>query len=111
VIRARGRDASLHLHKPEKGGEVRTLSVPEPQGVVVGRIPSIEVDAAELLEIFAFFGVADLEGVEGTDQRTVTLSASSNVVCPFHGRQLKPDACRSCSFLAGDQSRTPATGK
>ena len=43
-----------------------------------------------------------LADVEGATDRVVTLSATSNVVCPAHGHLLVPDACRSCRFLAGE---------
>jgi hypothetical protein len=48
------------------------------------------------------FGVNDLAGVAGAEERTVKLSERSDVVCPAHGFLLKPDACRSCRFLAGE---------
>ncbi len=54
--------------------------------------------------LFEQFGVGDLAGVEGADGRTIHLSASSDLICPMHGRQLEPDACRSCTFLA-DKAR------
>ena len=57
---------------------------------------------ADLLSIFARFGVGDMVGVEGTEARVVNLSARSEVVCPMHEFRLVPDACRSCSFLAGE---------
>jgi hypothetical protein len=103
---------SLHLH-PSLGlcKEVRTLSAPEPLGAIVGHIPQELVDVELTAWLYETFGVGDLEGLEDAHGRTVELSPASTVVCPMHGRQLKPDACRSCSFLAGDQSRKPATGK
>jgi hypothetical protein len=61
-----------------------------------------EVEVALLLD---FFGVNDLAGVEGAEERTVRLSERSTVVCPAHGKVLKPDACRSCRFLAGEMDR------
>jgi hypothetical protein len=87
------------------------MSVPEPQGVVVGHVPRVQLDADPALEalLLRLFGVGDLEGVEDAHARTVELSPASTLACPMHGLTLKPDACRSCSFLAGD--RTPATGK
>jgi hypothetical protein len=42
-----------------------------------------------------------LAGIDGATDRTVILSARSSLVCPAHGRVLKPDTCRSCAFLAG----------
>ena len=47
-------------------------------------------------------GVNDLASVEGSGDRTVTLSDRSDICCPAHGLTLKPDACRSCRFLAGE---------
>ena len=67
----------------------------------------IEVDEAELSWLLDLFGVNHLVGIQGTEERTVTLSERSNVVCPAHGRILRPDACRSCAFLAGDISADP----
>jgi hypothetical protein len=57
---------------------------------------------ADRLGIYARFGVGDMVGIEGTEDRVVTLSARSDVVCPMHERRLVPDACRSCRFLAGE---------
>ena len=90
---------------------MRTLSAPEPLGAIVGHIPQELVDVELTAWLYETFGVGDLEGLEDAHGRTVKLSPASTMVCPMHGRQLKPDACRSCSFLAGDQSRKPATGK
>lgn len=58
-----------------------------------------EVEVALLLDLL---GVNDLVGVEGAEERTVRLSDRSTVVCPAHSFLLKPDACRSCRFLAGE---------
>ena len=52
--------------------------------------------------LYAAFGVGDLVGAEGTEDRVVRLSPRSDVVCPMHGFELVPDACRSCRFLAGE---------
>jgi hypothetical protein len=57
---------------------------------------------ADLLSIFARYGVGDMAGIEGTEDRAVNLSPRSTVVCPMHERRLVPDACRSCRFLAGE---------
>ena len=57
---------------------------------------------ADELALFARFGVGDMVGVEGTEDRVVTLSPRSDVICPMHERRLVPDACRSCRFLAGE---------
>jgi hypothetical protein len=64
------------------------------------QIPVIE--EADLLAIFARFGVGDLVGTEGTEERVIELSPRSDVVCPMHEFRLLPDACRSCRFLAGE---------
>jgi hypothetical protein len=66
-------------------------------------IPIRHVNEVELAMLHDFFGVNDLAAVEGTDERTVHLSDRSDVVCPAHHRMLKPDACRSCRFLAGEK--------
>jgi hypothetical protein len=66
-------------------------------------LPQIPVlHEADLLSIFARYGVGDLVGMEGTEVRVVTLSPRSTVVCPMHEFRLVPDACRSCRFLAGE---------
>jgi hypothetical protein len=57
---------------------------------------------ANTLALFARYGVGDMVGVEGTEDRVVTIAPSSGVVCPMHERRLVPDACRSCRFLAGE---------
>jgi hypothetical protein len=64
------------------------------------QIPVIYSD--DLAGIFAHFGVGDMVGLEGTEDRVVTISDKSDVVCPMHERRLVPDACRSCRFLAGE---------
>jgi hypothetical protein len=65
--------------------------------------PTIPVlTETDMLAVFARYGVGDLVGLEGTEDRVVTLSERSDVVCPMHERRLVPDACRSCSFLAGE---------
>jgi hypothetical protein len=63
-------------------------------------IPVLYTD--DIAALFAFYGVGDLVGFEGTEDRVVTLAESSTVVCPMHMRRLVPDACRSCRFLAGE---------
>jgi hypothetical protein len=60
------------------------------------------VHEADLLSIFARFGVGDMVGIEGTEDRVVTIAETSDVVCPLHLTRLVPDACRSCRFLAGE---------
>lgn len=57
---------------------------------------------ADLLAIFARYGVGDMVGIEGTEDRVVKIADTSDVVCPMHERRLVPDACRSCRFLAGE---------
>jgi hypothetical protein len=66
--------------------------------------PLAEFLTADELGLFAAFGIGDMVGVEGTEDRIVRISSGSNVVCPIHGRVLVPDACRSCRFLAGEAS-------
>jgi hypothetical protein len=56
----------------------------------------------DIAALFAYYGVGDLVGFEGTEDRVVTLAETSDVVCPMHDRRLVPDACRSCRFLAGE---------
>ena len=60
------------------------------------------VHEADLVGIFARYGVGDLVGIPGTEDRVVTIAPSSTVVCPMHEFRLVPDACRSCRFLAGE---------
>jgi hypothetical protein len=69
-------------------------STPSPQ------IPVIH--EADLLSIYARYGVGDMVGIEGTEDRIVRLSPRSDVSCPMHRFELVPDACRSCRFLAGE---------
>jgi hypothetical protein len=56
----------------------------------------------DLLRVYALFGVGDMVGLEGTEDRIVRLSPRSDVACPMHEFRLVPDACRSCRFLAGE---------
>lgn len=56
----------------------------------------------DLLKVYALFGVGDMVGIQGTEDRIVRLSPRSDVVCPMHEFELVPDACRSCRFLAGE---------
>jgi hypothetical protein len=65
-------------------------------------IPVIYANEVECQLLLDFFGVNDLAAVEGTDERTVHLSPESDIGCPAHLLTLKPDACRSCRFLAGE---------
>jgi hypothetical protein len=64
-------------------------------------LPVLDIECSEE-QLNAVFGINDLADIEGTDARTVKLSERSTAVCPAHGFVLQPDACRSCSFLAGD---------
>ena len=86
---------------------VKVRQGPPPPGVLTEfdagpKIPAREMDEADLPALLAEFGVNHLAGIAGTEDRTVKLSDQSNIVCPAHGRYLKPDACRSCAFLAGE---------
>jgi hypothetical protein len=69
-------------------------STPTPQ------VPVLQ--EADLLALFARYGVGDLVGMEGTEERVIELSEGSILGCPMHIRRLVPDACRSCRFLAGE---------
>jgi hypothetical protein len=64
------------------------------------RIPVVQEE--DLLAVFTRYGVGDMVGIEGTEDRVVTIAPSSTVVCPMHEFRLVPDACRSCRFLAGE---------
>jgi hypothetical protein len=64
--------------------------------------PLPEMVVTDLVGLYATFGVGDMVGVEGTEDRVVRLSPRSDVVCPMHRFELVPDACRSCRFLAGE---------
>jgi hypothetical protein len=66
-------------------------------------VPVRYANEVEVALLFDLLGVNDLAGVEGAEERTVKLSDRSDVVCPAHGVWLKPDACRSCRFLAGEE--------
>ncbi|HEV2711796.1 MAG TPA: hypothetical protein VGU26_01765 [Gaiellaceae bacterium] len=57
---------------------------------------------ADPAALFAAFGVSDMIGVEGAKERIVRLSPRSEIVCLLHDLELRPDACRSCWFLAGE---------
>jgi hypothetical protein len=65
-------------------------------------IPVLHANEVELAMLLDLLGVNDLAGVEGAEERTVKLSDRSDLSCPAHGLVLKPDACRSCRFLAGE---------
>ena len=54
------------------------------------------------LALFAWYGVGDMVGVEGAEDRIVRISARLDVVCPMHAFELRPDGCRSYRFLAGE---------
>ena len=76
------------------------MTSPPPQPIAPSLPPVYGVLDEQAL--YAAFGINDLAGIDSANDRTVTLSARSTVVCPAHGRVLKPDACRSCAFLAGN---------
>ena len=65
-------------------------------------VPGRYANEVELALLFDLLGVNDLAMVEGAEDRTVKLSDRSTVACPAHSLLLKPDACRSCRFLAGE---------
>jgi hypothetical protein len=64
--------------------------------------PLPEFALIDPVRFYAAFGVGDLVGVEGTEDRVVNISPRSDVSCPMHDLTLVPDACRSCRFLAGE---------
>jgi hypothetical protein len=74
---------------------------------VGAKIPVFEIDQANEADLLAKFGVNQFAGIAGTQDRTVKLSERSNICCPAHGFTLKPDACRSCAFLAGEVRPEP----
>jgi hypothetical protein len=67
------------------------------------RLP--EVVISDPVELFATFGIGDMTGLEGATDRIVKLSPTSDLECPLHELELRPDACRSCRFLAGEARR------
>jgi hypothetical protein len=70
------------------------------EGYTPTRLPGFVVtDEAAL---FAAFGIGDLAAVEGMEGRIVRLSPSSDIACPMHELELRPDSCRSCRLLAGE---------
>jgi hypothetical protein len=79
------------IRTPDQAGR------PGPAGV-----PVHHVTDAQRIQLLERFGVNDLHWLAGASDRTVQLPASSALVCPAHETTLKPDACRSCSFLAGE---------
>jgi hypothetical protein len=88
------------LHRTRDQEEDQDLAQPaHGDGTPIPVIYANEVERQLLLDLF---GVNDLAAVEGTDRRTVHLSPESEVGCPAHLLTLKPDACRSCRFLAGE---------
>jgi hypothetical protein len=64
--------------------------------------PLPEVVVTDDVELFAAFGIGDMVGLEGATDRIVKLSPTSDLECPLHELELRPDACRSCRFLAGE---------
>jgi hypothetical protein len=71
-----------------------------PEAAAVAAIVQ-SVDAIDLETLMELPGVNDLAWLHGATDRTVQLPAHSSLGCPAHDLTLKPDACRSCSFLAG----------
>ena len=68
-----------------------------------GYTPTVPIlEAADMLALFARYGIGDMVGIEGTEDRVVNLSEKSELACPLHLLTLVPDACRSCRFLAGE---------
>jgi hypothetical protein len=63
-------------------------------------LPVLEL--TDEVALYAKYGVGDMVGIPGAEDRVVTLSQQSDVVCPLHAFRLLPDACRSCRFLAGE---------
>jgi hypothetical protein len=57
---------------------------------------------ADIIGLYARFGVGDMVGLEGAEDRVVKLSPRSELACPLHGLTALPDACRSCRFLVGE---------
>lgn len=60
----------------------------------------------DVLALYARYGVGDLVGLAGTEERIVQLAPSSTLACPMHELRLVPDACRSCAFLSGGLARS-----
>jgi hypothetical protein len=86
-------EESLGLLQSRKGVKRIDRSKPPP-------LP--EFALVDPVRFYAAFGVGDLVGVEGTEDRVVSISPRSDVSCPMHDFTLVPDACRSCRFLAGE---------
>jgi hypothetical protein len=74
----------------------------QPDDQTLAPLPVHYANEVELAMLLDLLGVNDLAGVEGAEERTVRLSDRSDLSCPAHGLVLKPDACRSCRFLAGE---------
>ena len=66
-------------------------------------IPVVYANEVEIALLLDALGVNDLATVEGAEDRIVQLSERSEVGCPAHDLTLRPDACRSCRFLAGER--------
>jgi hypothetical protein len=73
--------------------------------------PLPEYALVDPVRFYAAFGVGDLVGVEGTEDRVVNISPRSDAVCPMHEVTLVPDACRSCRLLAGEVVPVHQSGK
>jgi hypothetical protein len=65
-------------------------------------VPVRHVTDAERIRLLEAMGVNDLAWLDGATDRTVQLPAGSSLGCPAHDLTLKPDACRTCSLLAGE---------
>lgn len=76
---------------------MKTIARPATSTFVPSRA---EVDDADIAALAAYFGTNDLEGVQGATGRVVRLKARSSLRCGAHGVELRPDACRTCHFLA-----------
>jgi hypothetical protein len=80
---------------PAPGEEVKHIDRSKPP-------PLPEFALVDPVRFYAAFGVGDLVGVEGTEDRVVNISPRSDLSCPMHELTLVPDACHSCRFLAGE---------
>lgn len=57
---------------------------------------------ADLIALYARYGVGDMVGVEGAEDRVIELPEGATLGCPMHLKRLVPDACRSCRLLSGE---------
>jgi hypothetical protein len=79
------------IRGPDEYGEDERLPIE------LSAVPIYMATARQEEELLAYFGVS-----EEAKGRIVKLSPRSEVVCPMHERELRPDVCRSCRFLAGE---------